>query len=215
MKLFCRFWLLIGLVSLKMLTVGQEADPAAILNQLKSALANKEWDQVLQIYLSQYDHSTDTPQKAKIAASLGGILYQKKEYLKAIEWYNKSVFLNPKLSASWAALGHLHEMLKDDYLAISYYSRAVHEEMENPQWHNALAVVAKKMGWVDVAEHEWQKAVQLDRKAANVHFNLSLLYLEKTPPLVELARRHYQLSLECGAEKDAWVEEQLKKLQDQ
>ena len=45
---------------------------------------------------------------------------------------------------------------------------------------------------------------------ADAHFNLALMYLDRKPPALELARRHYEKAVSLGAEKDEVVEEKLK-----
>ena len=44
---------------------------------------------------------------------------------------------------------------------------------------------------------------------AEAHFNLAVFYLQRTPPAVELARRHYQQALNLGAAPDPQVEKSL------
>jgi Tfp pilus assembly protein PilF len=54
-----------------------------------------------------------------------------------------------------------------------------------------------------------RKAIELDPEYAEAHFNLAVFYLQRSPPAVELARRHYERALELGAAPDPDVERSL------
>jgi Flp pilus assembly protein TadD len=86
----------------------------------------------------------------------------------------------------------------------------VAEKPDDPRSHNYLAAVIKALGWTTAAESELQKALDLDNNYAEGHFNLALIYLERKPPAIEMARRHYLRALELGTPKDELVEKQLK-----
>jgi len=69
--------------------------------------------------------------------------------------------------------------------------------------------VIGRRGWVDGAQTELRRAVELDANYSDAHFNLAVFYLESRPPAIELARRHYFRAIELGAEKDASIEKRL------
>jgi tetratricopeptide (TPR) repeat protein len=129
---------------------------------------------------------------------------------KAIECFEASVQHNPQLSQSWSALGLLHQKQGDTYLAISMFTRAIHEDPEDARPHNYLAIAAKGLGWPDAAELELLRALELNPKYGIAHFNLALLYLDQKPPATELAKRHYEQALAQGVAKDEIVERRLK-----
>ena len=68
----------------------------------------------------------------------------------------------------------------------------------------------KGLGWADAAEAELQKAIELKPGYGIAHFNMALMLLERRPPSIELARRHYDKALELGVAKDDVVERRLK-----
>ena len=68
-----------------------------------------------------------------------------------------------------------------------------------PRAHNYLAVATLARGWTTAAERQLQQAVSADPGFAEAHYNLAIRYMEKKPPAVELARRHYQRAIDLGA----------------
>ena len=72
-------------------------------------------------------------------------------------------------------------------------------------------MAAGRKGWSDASEQELRRAVELDPGYADANFNLAVLYLRRTPPLYELARRHYQRALDLGAARDPVIEKLIAK----
>ena len=66
-----------------------------------------------------------------------------------------------------------------------------------------------RKGWYFGAEDEMRKAIELAPDYPEAHFNLAVFYLQRTPPAVELARRHYQKALDLGAAPDPQVAKSL------
>jgi Tfp pilus assembly protein PilF len=86
----------------------------------------------------------------------------------------------------------------------------VHEDPLDARGHNYLAIATKSLGWTDAAEAELQRAIDLQPEYGLAHFNLALMYLDRKPPAIELAKRHYDKALSLGVEKDEIVERKLK-----
>jgi tetratricopeptide (TPR) repeat protein len=86
--------------------------------------------------------------------------------------------------------------------AHAHLAQAVLYAPKNAQAHQFFGVVLGRKGWYAPGEEELRRAVELDEKSADSHYNLAVLYLQRDPPAVELARRHYQRALELGAKAD-------------
>lgn len=171
------------------------------------AFAHKDWEKARRAYLEML---RSDPKNALTYANLGTVEQQAGNAKDAKLYYLHAVELNPALQQTWLALGLLCHSEGDEYLAVSALSRAVHEEPTDPKAHNYLAVVARSLGWQDAAEAELQRAIEIKPEYANAHFNLALMYLDRSPPAIELARRHYEKAVSLGAEKDEIVEAKLK-----
>ena len=61
------------------------------------------------------------------------------------------------------------------------------------------------------AETALRKAIQIDPNYAKAHNNLAVIYVSQNPPLVQLARWHYQKALAAGHERNAELEKLLEK----
>jgi tetratricopeptide (TPR) repeat protein len=121
----------------------------------------------------------------------------------------QAVRVQPESARAWLALGALYcERDKLDE-ALAALSEAVLLDPKNPRAHNFLGVTVGKKGWYSGAEAELQRALELDPDYAEANFNLAVFYLQRSPPAVELARRHYNRALELGAAPDPLVEKSL------
>jgi Flp pilus assembly protein TadD len=114
-------------------------------------------------------------------------------------------------AAAWKLLGMNALEQKRDEEAFACLAQATLHDETNPRAHNYLGMAAGRKGWGDASEQELRRAVELDPNYADANFNLAVLYLGRTPPLVELARRHYQRALELGAQHDPVIEKLIAK----
>jgi Flp pilus assembly protein TadD len=94
--------------------------------------------------------------------------------------------------------------------SLAAVAQAVVHAPDDPVARNYLGVAAGRNRWFDAAEAELRRAVELKPDYADAHFNLAVFCLERTPPAVELARRHYEKALECGAAPDPLIEKALR-----
>ncbi len=149
------------------------------------AFSRREWDKARAAYTEILEAD---PTNALALANLGAVEHQTGNFDKAQAYLEAAVHQNPRLAQSWMVLG------------LIYYEK----EQVN------LAIVLKSIGWTNGAESELLRAIELKPDYSGAHFNLSLMYLEKKPPALELARRHYETARSLGAEADPLVEERLK-----
>lgn len=180
---------------------------AGLATMAAQAFGKKEWDKARSAYLEMLRSEPDNP---LTLSNLGAVEQQSGRLKEAKNYLLRAVQINPALQQTWLALGLVCHEMGDAYLAVSALSRAIHEDPSDAKAHNYLAVVARSLGWLDAAEAELQRAIELNPKYSNAHFNLALMYLDRNPPSVALARQHYDKAIALGAEKDDGVEEKLK-----
>lgn len=123
----------------------------------------------------------------------------------------KALSLDLDNAAAWKLLGMNALEQKRDDEAFACLAQATLHEDNNPRAHNYLGMAAGRKGWGEVSEQELRRAVELDPNYADANFNLAVLYLGRNPPLIELARRHYQRALDLGAKRDPDVENLIAK----
>ena len=173
------------------------------------ASASKDWAKARDAYSRMVKAA---PDNALALSSLGIVEYRLKDYKNATNHLEQSVKINPTISQNWLTLGLSYYFLKQFNLAISALTRAKHEDPKDPRTCLYLAVVIRDYGWGRAAETELMRAIALDPDYADAHFNLALLYLERTPPPIEMARRHYFFAIDLGAPRDEEIEKRLKKI---
>ena len=86
--------------------------------------------------------------------------------------------------------------------ALAHLAQAVLYAPQDARAHQYLGVTLGRRGWYTAGEEELRRAVELDPKSADAHYNLAAIYMERVPPSVELARRHYSRAVELGAAPD-------------
>ncbi len=182
-------------------------DTASLANKAAQAFTKRDWPTARAAYREMIEAE---PENALAWANLGAVEQQAGKMDIAAECFEKSVEHNPQLVQSWLALGLIYSKKGDKYRALSAFSRAIHEDPLDPRAHNYLSIEAKNLGWTDAAEAELQRAIELNPDYGLAHFNLALMLLERKPPAIELARRHYSTAIRLGVEKDEIVERKLK-----
>jgi Tfp pilus assembly protein PilF len=140
----------------------------------------------------------------------GRFVEAKQSFTRVTALLRKAVHLDPDVTQSWLTLGIIAFRKGELDASLAALSQAVYLEPDNSHAHMYLGVLARKRGWLDAAEDELRKAVELDDSYAEAHFNLALVYMERRPPEIELARRHYYRARALGAAADADLDRLLK-----
>lgn len=161
--------------------------------------AKKDFLKVLQL----------VPDNAPTTINLGLVEYRQKNYAEAEKRLQSAVRLAPESGLGWLILGVIeYDQGKFD-AALAALAQAAYLEPKNAIAHHYLGVTVGQKGWYSAAEDEMRKALSIEPDYAEANFNLSVFYLQRSPPAVELARRHYQRALELGAAPDPDVEKRL------
>ncbi len=88
-------------------------------------------------------------------------------------------------------------------------SQAAKLEPENAEIQNLLGVALTEKGLRGPAETALRKAAQLQPDYADAHHNLARIYVSQRPPLLELARWHYEKALSFGHARNPQLEKAL------
>ncbi len=171
------------------------------------AYSKQDWDGARKAYREMLEVD---PQNALAWANLGAVEQQAKNPDAAMACFEASTRFNEKLVQSWIALGLLYADKGDRYKAISAFTRALHEDPLDARAHCYLAIEAQGIGWGETALSELQRAIEIKPDYGIAQFNLATLYLDRKPPALELAKRHYDKAIALGVAKDEVVESKLK-----
>jgi Flp pilus assembly protein TadD len=170
----------------------QHASALKLLTDGKLADARTAFQKVLNL----------SPNNPAALINLGIVEQRLKNYSEAERLLRRAVQAAPTSGAGWLLLGVVSlEQGKHD-AAFAHFAQAAYLAPQNAQPHMYLAVALARKGWNEAAESEFRTALEIDERLADAHYNLAVLYLQHTPPAVELARRHYQRALDLGANPD-------------
>jgi len=163
------------------------------------ATARKEFLKVLEL----------VPDNAPTMINLGLLEYREKNYREAERRLLSAVRIAPDSGLGWLIMGIVqYEQGRYEH-ALASLAQAAVLEPKNATVHHYFGVTLGQKGWYSGAEDEMRKALELDPSYAEAHFNLAVFYLQRNPPAVELARRHYQRALDLGAAPDPDVAKSL------
>lgn len=112
---------------------------------------------------------------------------------------------------AWLLLGMNQLEEHQNEKAFASLVQAVLYDSKNAHAQNYLGIAAQRNHWNDISEVSLRKAVELDPNYADAQFNLAVYYLQRTPPLIEVARRHYQRALDLGTPHDPKIDEIMRK----
>jgi Flp pilus assembly protein TadD len=141
--------------------------------------------------------------------NLGLIEYRFGNAGEAEKLLKQAVQLRLETGPAWLTLGMIYFEQNENEKAFAALSQAVVCDKGNSRAHNYLGVVLGRKGWLDGAEAELRSAVEIDPEYRDAHYNLAVIYLQRKPPAVELARRHYFKSIELGGKADPDLEKSL------
>jgi Flp pilus assembly protein TadD/chromosome segregation ATPase len=105
------------------------------------------------------------------------------------------------------AIVYCHQARYDD--AIEILNEVLKKDPQNAVAHNHMAIALGKKGNIAEAEKFFQRSILLDEKYAKAHFNLAVMYINSTPPSLELAKKHYEKAKSLGEDPDPVLESRL------
>lgn len=168
---------------------------ASLVAEANRYYANKQLDKAEEKYLQVLQQDKmNVPTLANLAA----IQLDLGHFDAAEINIKQAVALAPDDPYSLFVLGRLKFRQKKYDEAIDALNRAAKLDPQDAQIQNSLGLALSEKGLRGPAEAALRRAVQIDPGCADAHNNLAVAYITRQPPLVELARWHYQKALAAG-----------------
>lgn len=138
--------------------------------------------------------------------NLGLVEFYSGDSAKSENLLKQAVRLRMETAPAWLTLGMIYMDQNRFREALAALSQATLLDPKNSRARNFLGVVIGREGWIDGAQQELRRAVELNPAYADAHYNLAVFYLQEKPAAIELAKRHYFKAVELGVEKDPSME---------
>jgi len=121
----------------------------------------------------------------------------------------QALAIEPNDAFSLSLFGYLkfQQQKYDD--ALNALIRAAKLNPLSAETQNYLGITLSHKGMRGPAETALRKAIQLSPGYGSAHNNLAVIYVTQQPPLVELARWHYQKALAAGMPRNLNLEKML------
>lgn len=171
--------------------------------QARQHFSAKQFDKAEQDYLEVLRQD---PRSVPSLANLATIQLQLNKLDDADKHIQQALALEPNDLVSLSVLGQLRFRQRRYDDALDAFSRAAKLDPQDAQLQNFLGLALSEKGLRGPAEAAFRRAVQIDPTYGDAHKNLAFVYLTQQPPLVELARWHYQKALAAGSARNPELE---------
>jgi tetratricopeptide (TPR) repeat protein len=182
------------------------AGSAALVAEAQSFFTAGQFDRAEADYLKILQSDENN---ALVLGNLAAIEMQEGKMADAEKHINGALAQDPNDAFNLATLGYLKFRQEKYDEALDVLSRAAKLDPQNPEIQNYLGVTLSHKGLRPQAEAALRKAIELNPDYAAAHNNLAAIYISATPPLVELARWHYQKALQAGQPHNPELEKAL------
>jgi tetratricopeptide (TPR) repeat protein len=193
-------------VARKKIPTEMPAGSATLAAQAQSFFAARDFGRAETNYLQILQRD---PGNVVVLGNLAAIETEEGKLDDAEKNLKAALAQNPDDAYNLSKLGYLKFQQGKDDEAINALGRAAKLDPQNPEIQNYLGVALSHKGLRVPAETALRKAIQLDPNYAAAQNNLAVIYLSQSPPLVQLARWHYQKALDAGQPRNPDLEKAL------
>jgi Flp pilus assembly protein TadD len=182
------------------------AGSTALVVQAQSFFAQRQFGRAETNYLHVLEQDSNN---VIVLGNLAAIEVEEGKLDEAENHLKAALALNPDDSYNLSRLGYLKFQQEKYDDALDALGRAAKLDPQNPEIENYLGVALSHKGLRVQAETALRKAVQIDPNYAAAQNNLAVIYLSQKPPLLQLARWHYQKALDAGQPRNPDLEKAL------
>jgi Flp pilus assembly protein TadD len=149
------------------------------------------------------------PKDPVVLGKLSAIQVELNHWDDAEKHIHQALAINPDDAYTLNVLGQLRFRQKKYDDALDALGRAAKLNPQDAEIQNFLGLTLAEKGLRGPAETALRKAIQIDPGYGGAHNNLAVVYITQKPPLVELARWHYQKAIAAGHPKNPQLEKLL------
>jgi tetratricopeptide (TPR) repeat protein len=171
------------------------AGAASLVAEAQNHFSAKQYDKAGDDYREILRQDENNP---SVLANLAAIELEQNKLDDAEKHVKQALAQSPNDAYNLMVLGRVKFGQGKYDEALDGLSRAAKLDPKNPDIENYLGVTLAQKGLRAQAETALRKAVQLDPGHGAAHNNLAAIYISQQPPMVELARWHYQKALAAG-----------------
>ncbi|MDB6122689.1 MAG: Tetratricopeptide 2 repeat protein [Pedosphaera sp.] len=131
-------------------------------------------------------------------ANLAAIQIERNQLPDAEKNAKQAIALEPNDAYTLSLLGRIQFQQANYDEALDTLSHAAQLDPQSAEIQNYLGITLSHKGLRGPAETALRKAIQIEPSYGSAHNNLAVVYVTQRPPLVELARWHYQKALAAG-----------------
>ena len=182
------------------------AGSTALVVQAQSFFAQRQFGRAETNYLQVLEQD---PNNVIVLGNLAAIEVEEGKLDDAERHLKAALALKPDDSYNLSRLGYLKFQQEKYDDALDALGRAAKLDPQNPEIQNYLGVALSHKGLRVQAETALRKAIQIDPNYAAAQNNLAVIYLSQKPPLLQLARWHYQKALDAGQPRNPDLEKAL------
>jgi Flp pilus assembly protein TadD len=182
------------------------AGSTALVVQAQSFFAQRQFGQAETNYLQVLGQDSNN---VVVLGNLAAIEVEEGKLDEAETHLKSALALKPDDSYNLSRLGYLKFQQEKYDDALDALGRAAKLDPQNPEIQNYLGVALSHKGLRVQAETALRKAIQIDPNYASAQNNLAVIYLSQKPPLLQLARWHYQKALDAGQPRNPDFEKAL------
>lgn len=110
-----------------------------------------------------------------------GVLYEKKDPRKAIEYYKRTIEKDPNYAIAYYGLGNVLEGLKEEDEALANFKRAIEISPEYADAYNAMGNILYNQGKYEEAQTLYEKCLEVNAEFKWAYINLGRLCAKKDP----------------------------------
>jgi tetratricopeptide (TPR) repeat protein len=179
---------------------------AALVAEAQRDFNARRFEMAEQKYLQVLKQDDSNPYTL---ANLAAIQLELNHLDEAEKHVKQAIALIPDDAYSQSILGYLKFRQAKYDEALNALSKAAQLNPKSAEIQNYLGLTLGQKGMRGPAETALRKAIQLEPNYPAAHNNLAVIYASQQPPLVELARWHYQKALAAGHAKNPDLEKML------